>query len=216
MEEGDVSVVTSKEQELEKENSRENGSMPWELEEGNGLVNTNSAEVNEGAGPIDTSLDTGSEKLVPRTNTLPLDIPAVSQTHPLSLDQSVTSQKVVSSPMMLPRVPQTFPPPLNFSNGLLPPTPLSPRISQGQLDASATVIQDPSITCSNIPTPKTIFPPFPTSSKPSITTTCMPSPILNLEDKVLFGPDSNVSGPITQKPKRKTVKPYWIKDYVSK
>jgi hypothetical protein len=204
------SVVVSKEQGLETSQFMENGNIgsdskekafvSWELKESNDLVNIHSTEVKEGTDPLDTALDSGSEGPVTKTNTPPSD-------------PTITSQKEIPSHVMLPCVHTNTLSPLNFSNGHLPTTPLGPRVSQGQLDTSVKTVEQSSLTCSNMPSPKTNFPPSSTSSQPS---TCTPSSISNLEDKVLFGPDSNVSGSATQKPKRKTFKPYWSKDFVSK
>jgi hypothetical protein len=191
------SVLGSNEQEVESSKSlmqgnntstkREQVSMSWEQEGSNDLEKNNPAAVKEGTDVLDTPLDIVSEELVPRTDPSPLDPFVTSQVFPLPLVDCVASKN-------LPRGSATPSPPLIIPNGPFPTLSHGPHVFPSQLDASVNGLENPSITCPHMCSPKAIFPPFPTSSPPYITTTCTPSLITNLEDKVFFGPDSNVSG----------------------
>ncbi|CAJ2637828.1 unnamed protein product [Trifolium pratense] len=237
------------EKNIQSSRTEEENSFCLKQEEKNDLEeilgNMKSARVSKGKEPLDTLLDTGSEKLISRTASLPLDQSVFSKASPMPLDDCNLSNEKILSQGPVPRVSTRssceshagFPPPLMPSNGPLPSLTQDQYVSQGQLDESASFIETTksntfSTTCMHYP--KTIFPPCDLPSPPFITTPpfnpptisnnkCGPSLTLkpssnipNLEDKVLGGPDSDVSGPSVQKPKRKIFKPYWNNDFVTK
>jgi hypothetical protein len=231
--------------------TEEAGSLSCELEENNNLEQNleqmKSVVRTEATDPLDTLLDTASEKVVPRTASIPLDQSDFSQVYSVPLYDCVTLNEQIFSHGPRPRV--TTPlvgashadpaPPFNLPNGPLSTLSHGPPASQGKLDASAFK-NNKTNTFPFTPHSKTFFSPCDLSSPPLIPTThkihatpfdlpttshieSEPSTTLqsssimpNLEDKVFGGPDSDVSGPAVQKPKRKTFKPFWSKDFVSK
>jgi hypothetical protein len=231
--------------------TEEAGSLSCELEENNNLEQNleqmKSVVRTEATDPLDTLLDTASEKVVPRTASIPLDQSDFSQVYSVPLYDCVTLNEQIFSHGPRPRV--TTPlvgashadpaPPFNLPNGPLSTLSHGPHASQGKLDASAFK-NNKTNTFPFTPHSKTFFPPCDLSSPPLIptihkihatpfdlpttshiesepSTTLQSSSIMpNLEDKVFGGPDSDVSGPAVQKPKRKTFKPFWSKDFVSK
>ncbi|GAU18789.1 hypothetical protein TSUD_80780 [Trifolium subterraneum] len=139
--------------------------------------------------------------LIARSPSLPLDLVAGSKANFPPLDDCPRSQKQIPSQNPLPRVASSpalishavSSPPLISSNGLAPLGSPEPHAFPKQLETTTL-------------SPKSFFPP---SDAPTMSSA-------NLEDKVSCGPDSDVSGLKHKRPKRKTSKPFWNKDFVPK
>jgi hypothetical protein len=132
---------------------------------------------------LDLLLDITADTLIPMTTSLPLDSTELPHVPHVPLDEKQLSPRVELPSPMIPHV--VPPPPLMPPNGTSSFLNPAGNATQDLLDASPLQTD----TVPTTPVPKTKFPPIDHS-----TVSSAPS-IPNLEDKVLCGPESNVSVP---------------------